>query len=345
MSQIACKVAETLQRSPKILIVTHMGPDYDAVGSMAGLAHICLALGKDIRLLCQTGIPEDLLWLRQPGTLVQEFGELHGWRPDLLVLADCATPARAGAEIEAFFAGERPKGWENVNTLSLDHHSDNPLFAELNWLEGEAAATAQLVGKLAVQLGFPLKGELGEAVYTGLVGDTGNFTYSNTSGEVMRMAADIVEQGLNIAGFTQKKDNTWALGRMKMWGELMQSLSSHAGGRVICTVISRALMNKYGCGPSDLEGFVSFLRRLKGVDVSVLLREKLNKGTKISLRSTGGAGSVDVQAIAAHFGGGGHKSAAGAETDLGIDKAEAAVLEVLLPVLEGNSLPTPSPRR
>ena len=167
MSDIADKVAEELKRHEKILIATHMGPDYDAIGSMAGLARICLALGKEVRLLCQTGIPEDLLWLKQPGTVVQEFGELRGWKPGLMALVYCATPARAGRELEAFFAEERPRGWDHVQTLSIDHHPDNPLYAELNWLEGGAAATAPLVGKVGGRRGLPFPGELGAAVYPG----------------------------------------------------------------------------------------------------------------------------------------------------------------------------------
>jgi phosphoesterase RecJ-like protein len=104
---------------------------------------------------------------------------------------------------------------------------------------------------------------------------------------------------------------------------------------VVSVVITRGMMDKYNCRASDLEGFVAFLRQLRGVDAALLLREKMNGCTKMSLRSTGGEHSVDVQAVAACFGGGGHKSASGAEPDIPILQAEARVLEVLLPAVLG----------
>ncbi|MDR2825989.1 MAG: bifunctional oligoribonuclease/PAP phosphatase NrnA [Deltaproteobacteria bacterium] len=337
MPNIITQIIERLNNSQKILIGMHLGPDGDAVGSLVGLGHICVHLGKEVRLYCQTDVPDSLNWLKAPAPEMHRFDELGTWTPDLVFLVDCATAARAGTEMEAFFKGARPKGWEHTKTVCIDHHSDNPHFAEINWVE-KAGATAELIARLAKTLGFTLKGELGEAIYLGIMADTGNFTFSSTSPELMRLAADIVESGLNVPDFTQKKDNNWSLNKMHFWGELMCNLNHHAQGRIVSSVITRKMMDKYNCHASDLEGFVAFLRQLRGVDVSVLMREKLNGGTKVSLRSMGGSNSVDVQAVAAKFGGGGHTSAAGAETGFPILQAEAKVMEVLLPAVENTQI-------
>jgi phosphoesterase RecJ-like protein len=310
----------------------HTGPDGDANGSLTGLAHICVSIGKDVRLYCQTEIPDDLHWLPVPASEVHSFQELGAWIPDLLVLVDCGNAARAGAEMEAFFAGKRPPGWEHTQSINIDHHPDNTHFADINYVEG-VGATAELIANLAKALDLPLKDGLGESIYLGITSDTGNFTYASANPGIMRLAAEIVENGLSVPEFTKKKDNNWSINKMHFWGELMSKLNHYADGRVVSVVITRKMMDTHNCSASDLDGFVSFLRQLRGVDVSLLLREKPYGGTKISLRSMGGAHSVDVQAVAAAFGGGGHKSAAGAESDISIEKAEARVLEVLLPAV------------
>ncbi|MDR2893351.1 MAG: bifunctional oligoribonuclease/PAP phosphatase NrnA [Deltaproteobacteria bacterium] len=345
MSDILARVAEMLQRHSNILIITHYDPDGDAAGSLSGLGHLCVRLGKQVRLYCHSAMPAGLDWLNWPVSLVRDFSELRGWCPDLLVLVDCATAERGGPESSDFFAGKRPAGWENTASLCIDHHSDNPHFAQLNWVDAEAGATAQLIGQLAGWFAQPLSGDLGEAIYLGMVNDTGNFTYANTSSTILRMAADILDLGLRPEEFTRKGENNWSSNRMQLWGELMRNISIRAEGRVVSVRIELSMLKKYRCDPSDLEGFVSFLRRLKGVDATLLVREKPAKlssganslkgcGCKISLRSLGGENSVDVQAIAAHFGGGGHKSAAGASTELTPFETEKAVLELLIPAVE-----------
>lgn len=333
---LAAQAAEFLEGGRRILIGTHMGPDGDAVGSMAALGYICRELGLEVRLYCQSELPVDLSWLPLPGPLAHSLRELRGWTPDRLALVDCGAANRAGAEMADFFQGRKPAGLERkkIRTLNIDHHVSNPAFADLNWVDVAAPATAEIIARLARHLDLSLAGELGESIYLGLATDTGNFTYSSTSAQSLRLAAEIIDSGLKVDELFEKYDNTWSLGRMQLWGELMQNVSLHAGGKIVSTVISRATLKKHNCDSSDLEGFVSFLRHLKGVEVSLLTRESITDGgSKISLRSMGGHSAVDVQAIAARFGGGGHKSAAGAVTRFPISQTEAMVLEVLVPAV------------
>lgn len=326
--------ASLLAYKKKVLITAHTNPDGDALGSMVGMAQLCLALGKEARIIVQSNLPEFLDWLPIPVPRVSSYAELSGWRPDLAVFLDCGAPDRVGPDGAALAAGERLPGWEDVKILNIDHHFGNPDFGDVNFVSISAGATAELVGVLAEHMGQELSGPLGEAVYLGLSSDSGNFTYSSATPDLMHMAARIVANGLKVEEFIDKSENNWSLGRMQLWGELMQKLGQEAGGRVVYVVITNAILKKHKCKASDLEGFVSFLRRLKDVQASLLVREKNTVGSKISLRSMGGANSVDVQKVAARFGGGGHKSASGADMSMPPEEAAKAVLAVLLEAVE-----------
>lgn len=322
--------AELLAAKNKVLITAHLNPDGDALGSMVAVAHLCLALGKEARIVNLSKLPTFLDWLEIPVPTVASYAELSGWLPDLVVYLDCAMPDRVGPDGAALAAGQRLPGWEGVKILNIDHHQASPPFGDVNFIEPEAGATAQLVGLLAEHLGQPLAGPLGEAIYLGLSSDSGNFTYSSATPGLMSMAARIVAGGLRVEEFIEKSENNWSLARMQLWGELMQNLGQAAEGRVVYSVITRALLKKHQCKASDLEGFVSFLRHLQNVRVSLLVREKASSGSKISLRSMGGQASVDVRAVAAHFGGGGHSSAAGADVNMPPEAAAKAVLAKIL---------------
>lgn len=334
---MALKIADAaklLASKEKVLITAHVNPDGDALGSMVGMAHICLALGKEARIVVQSHLPEFLSWLEIPVPSVTSYAELSGWQPDLVVYLDCGSPERVGPDGGALATGERLPGWENVAILNIDHHYGNPDFGTVNFVEPEAGATAELVGRLAEHMGLTLSGPLGEAIYLGISSDSGNFTYSSATPCLMSMASRIVTNGLKVEEFTEKNDNNWSIGRIQLWGELLQNLGQAADGRIVYTVVTNAILKKHKCKASDLEGFVSFLRHLKDVRVSLLVREKNTVGSKISLRSMGGAKSVDVQKVAASFGGGGHKSASGADLAMPPAKAVTAVLDLLVAAVE-----------
>lgn len=330
MSFDPAQAVDCLKNSNKILITTHIGPDGDALGSSKAMACLARSLGKEVRFCFMSKIPEFLAWLDFPMEPVHNIEALGDWVPDLLICVDCGSPERPGPDFSDFFSGKKPAGWEKVRSLQLDHHRSNPEYAELNWVEPDAGATCELIARLARHMEQPLAGELGEALYLGLSSDTGNFTYSNTSPEILRMAADIVELGLPLAEFTEKNENNWSLPRMQLWGDLMQRVQLFANGSVVSITVTNALLKKHACLASDLEGFVSFIRKLKNVKVSLLVRERPSTGCKVSLRSQGGEGSLDVQQVAAFFGGGGHKAAAGIEMVQNAPEVHRLVLNKLL---------------
>ncbi len=306
----------------KVLLTTHVNPDGDALGSVAALGYIADSLGCDTRVCTVSRVPDYLDWLPLPWPLHHALEELGDWAPDLLVVLDCGDAHRPGPEMEGLLASGRP----GLTTLNIDHHQGNPEFAMHNWVEPGRAATAEMVGLLAEHLGLSPAGELGRAVYLGLTSDTGNFTFSNTTPGVFALAARITGAGLEVGEFSQVSENTWTLGRMHLWGKLFSEVSLHHNGRTALITVPKKFLDQFGQKRSALEGFASWLRRIKGVRVGVFVRDDGPGRSKVSLRSMG---DVDVRAVAESFGGGGHKAAAGAELALPPREAAAAVLRAL----------------
>jgi phosphoesterase RecJ-like protein len=319
---------QAFREARRVLISAHVAPDGDAVGSAAALAYIALHFGRDTRILLDTDPYSSRLAEALPAPRVSCCAELEGFVPDLVIFADCGDAARAGAEMRELIESGVFPGAEGVRPriADMDHHADNPGYGHINLICPECAAATELVGRFAEYLGLPLSGGLGEAVYLGLVTDTGNFTFSNTTADSLGMAARIVAAGLDVADFTRRTENTWSLARMRLWGRLMNSVTLHAGGAISCCLVRKARMDEAGLGSGDLEGFSSRLRCLQGVRIGLFVREEAERKCRVSLRSMG---DFDVRAVAALFGGGGHPSAAGAILPLGPEEAARALLEKL----------------
>lgn len=298
-------ITRLLSHSKRLLAVTHSNPDGDAIGSLTAFGHIAKALGIDVRLYCDSVVPDYLDWVEYPSRPVTSLAELGGWQPDTVVFLDCADAQRAGDEMAAFLAA-RPSG---VTFGCIDHHRGNPLFADVNWVDPSIAATGVMVALIARELGIPLSGGLGEAVYLAIVSDTGSFSFSNTSALALELAAEIVRNGLSLADFTDKYENVWTLQRLQLWGTLMRGVKILCNGKIVLSIVTDEVLREYDALPADIEGYASRLRQLKGSRIVIVVRSK-GSGCKVSMRSSG---EVDVQKIAAQFGGGGHKSAAGVD--------------------------------
>lgn len=326
--QIPDSLEPAFRAAGRALVATHISPDGDAVGSAAALAHIAVSLGAETRIFLPEPLPTALSPLALPAPVVKSLADCDGWAPDLVITADCGAAKRAGPDMAALLARERfpAPAWREARSVNIDHHHGNPAFADINWVEPERAATGELVGAFAESLGLPLTGGLGEALYLALVTDTGNFTYANTTADCLRLAARIVAAGLDVADFTERYENVWSIKRMHLWGRLLSELSVHENGAVVACVVPRRYLDDLGLDNGDLEGFASWMRRLRGARASLFVREDGPGNSKISLRSMG---DVDVRAVAALFGGGGHTAAAGAEIALPPEEAAGVVLEAL----------------
>ena len=303
------ELADFLKTLDCVAVTTHVGADGDAIGSSAALVRLMLSLGAEAVFCHAEAVPGYLGWLL-PDDALTELPTGH----DLLVV-DTSRPDRTGV----------PTPDEGAR-LNLDHHEDNPLYAEYNLVNAGAAATAQLVAELYRELEIPLDRAAAEAIYVGVRTDTGGFTFRNISPEAHELVADLLRAGVVPAEVNERINRRGSIEQLKIVGVVLANAVQY--GDVLISTVDKADYERTGAGELDSKEAIDQLRTVAGVDVVAHLRE-VPEGTKGSLRSE----SVDVGAVARIFGGGGHKLAAG-YTRKGMKPREAK--EELLENLEGD---------
>ncbi|GAA6761340.1 bifunctional oligoribonuclease/PAP phosphatase NrnA [Thermus oshimai] len=299
-------VAEVLKAlEGPIYIATHVDPDGDAIGSSLGLYRALKALGKEA------------YWVAEPPRFLRFLAKEEEYAPPLeklppgatLVALDAADPSRVvGAPVEGF-------------VINIDHHGTNPRFGQLAVVEPTKAATAQMVKELIDLLGVPWTEELATPVLTGIVTDTGNFRFANTTPEVLRVAAELLSYGVRLSEITDRLQYRPPVYYQGL-GAVLSTLRLHFGG----LLVTAHLPEDVDIPEEDSDGFVGVIRYVEGSLVAVYLRRK-GEGIKVSIRSRGG---VSAQNIALKLGGGGHVPAAGATLEgLGLEEAYERVLEAV----------------
>lgn len=312
-------ISALLTQGERFLITAHTSPDGDAIGSSAALGHLLAALGKQVVIFNESGLPEQFEWLSLPCPVVTDIPDEDF---DWIIALDCGSRERLGDAMNAHFPAK--------GSINIDHHLGNPEYAEHNWVDPQYAAVGEMICLLARELGIPLSDALGEAAYLAIVTDSGYFSFGSTRPETLELSAEILRQGLNPATFNAKLQNQWSLNRLKLWSRIFAEASLHCNDTLGILRVSQEMLQETDTTKADTEQVVNYLRRVKTVRAAILLREDAPGFTKVSLRSTG---DVNVQAIAAELGGGGHKNASGCGINAPLDEAQEIILEVATRIL------------
>lgn len=309
------KILHLLREEDRFVVAAHSNPDGDALGSTAALGWVLDALGKQYCLYNASPVPGRFSWL----TLSQPL-QSHppDWKPRWYILLDCGEARRIGQDLAFQLPAER--------VVNIDHHVSNAGFGGLNLVEPNRSSVGEIIGYLAMQLGLPLSGFLGEAIYLALSTDTGSFSYENTGPKALELAAEIIRQGLNPGLFNARLQNQWRLNRLKLMGEVLHRARLFSDGRIGLISISAEHRKQTGATIEDCDDLVDYIRRVKGVHVAVSLREDEPKKIKFSLRSFG---KTDVEAMASAVGGGGHKNASGGELPYSLEEAETFLVRLI----------------
>lgn len=244
----AQRMAQALRGVDRVLVSGHVNPDGDAVGSLAAAGHILRAMGKEFILYSSTGLPQYLKFFPLPGTVRTSLRHLP-FTPRSALLLDCGEPHRLGSEL----ADRLPR----LTSVNIDHHlGGNGMGSLANWVEPQAAATAQLMAYVALAAGLPLENELACDVALGIITDTGGFCHGNTSADVFSLCAHLVRNGCDLTGLRERLENTWSMGRMRLWGRLMDRARLERNGEIaFCRVLLEDLRQCRAL-KEDLEGFV-----------------------------------------------------------------------------------------
>jgi phosphoesterase RecJ-like protein len=302
------QVVEALRANDRFLLTTHEGPDGDALGSLLAMQGILERLGKDsVMFLSAKEFPLPVEYRFMP--LTDVFHEPPADVVDrVLVFLDCGNIDRMPVDFLRR---------DGAQVLNIDHHHDNTRFGTVNLVDTEASCTAQIVHEISKRLGVALTPELASALYVGLVTDTGKFMYENTDVDAHRMAAELIEAGVDVDDTYQRLYERVPIEKLRLIARALEKIERFDDGRLAVTYIDAADYSATGAGEVLTEGIIDFVRSLEGTSVAAVIRDKTDGGRsarKVSLRSTDGL--VDVSAIARINGGGGHRRAAGFGTDL-----------------------------
>jgi phosphoesterase RecJ-like protein len=302
------RVAGELRDRDKFLLTAHEGPDGDALGSLLGLHKVLTGLGKDsVMFMAAKEFPLPIEYRFLP--LEEVFHEAPADMADRTVIfLDCGNLDRM--PVEWLTAGGN-------DVINVDHHHDNTCFGDINLVEVGASCTAEIVYDLALLLGATVTPEIASALYVGLITDTGKFMYENTNAHTHRVAADLIDAGVNVDDTYRRLYEHVPLEKLRLVSRALDGISSYVDGKLVISYITMADYEATGAGEEMTEGLIDNLRSIEGVKVAAVIRDLGDRGRsarKVSLRSS--AGDVDVSAIARLNGGGGHKRAAGFSTDL-----------------------------
>jgi phosphoesterase RecJ-like protein len=304
-------VLDEIRGGDRFLLVTHENPDGDALGSLVAMHGVLRALGKDVLMFLS---PDDF-----PLPYEYRFFRFD----DLVTAAPADLAARTVIFLDCGNADRSPIDATGAHVINVDHHHDNTRFGRVNHVVDDASCTAEMVWDLMGALGVPATREIADALYVGLVTDTGRFMYESTGRNAHLMAAELIAQGVDVERTYRRLYEGMPFAKLELLGRALQRVQRYDDGALTFTHVTAEDFRETGAEESYTEGIVDHLRAVEGTKVAVLVRERENGSRKASLRATDG--TVDVSAIARIQGGGGHRRAAGFSTELPIDELVAFV--------------------
>lgn len=315
---IASELIDLLHRSRRLLVVSHVAPDGDAVGSLLATQRMLRALGKEVTAALQDAIPPQFKTLPDTETIVGVDGIGAGY--DAVVCVDCSSPDRMGRAY--------PERLADLPLGVIDHHVTNSRFGTANWVDPGAAATCEMLIELADALGVPLDARLAFLLLTGIVTDTLSFRTASTTPETLAAAMRLMRAGADLVEITEGMLEQRPLAVLRLWGQVLDSVRLEDG--VIWTVSTLAEQAAGGAG-SDDGSLSSMLIRTMGADVSATFTEKIDESgaqaVECSFRARRG---FDVSGVALALGGGGHPGASGCT----VRGEPAAIAAAVVPLLQ-----------
>jgi bifunctional oligoribonuclease and PAP phosphatase NrnA len=316
-------LADLIETHDRFLVTTHVRPDGDALGSEVGMAGLLRQKGKDVRVVNSSPTPPRYDFLDPDSNLFEHFG--HRVQPseladrEVAVILDLSSWNQLG-DMAGFirqFNGPR---------VVIDHHVSEDDLGAVVFKDSSAEATGILVMNAITALGCSYTPEVAGGLVTAIAMDTGWFRHSNTRAGTFRAVAELIDSGARVDDIYRKLFDRNTLGRLKLMGETLVGMKTDLGGRVAYATISLDDLRRTGAIPPDSEDLVDYTVSMRGIDVGMLFIEQARGGVKVSFRARNG---LDCSRLAAQFGGGGHREAAGAT----VPGAMAEIVERVLGTL------------
>lgn len=321
-------VASLLASGRRFLVTGHRNPDGDSLGSALALALALAGAGKEARVVMRDAWPSaydglpGLAQVAVADSLPPDWPD--GW--DALVAMECPEAERPG--FANLLAGK---------VVNVDHHPGNTRYGAVNLVDLPAAAVGEIVADLLDRLGWPITPEIAENLWVSLVSDTGSFRYSNTTPRALALGARLVAAGVDPGAVGERLFESRPLGALLLEARVLSTLALHDGGRVATLLLPASYFAETGASLAESENLVNRARGVEGVRAAALLREGDTPGeVRCSLRSKG---AVDVRAVAAARGGGGHRNAAGCRLAGSLESARAELVPLLAAAVSASERP------
>mgnify|MGYP000215196187 FL=1 len=309
------EIIAAVQQYQRFIIMSHIRPDGDAIGSTIALGSTLETMGKDVIYVNEDGVPESLAFLPGSDKVKQASGEVKDI--EVAIAVDCANKPRLGEN--ALKMATNAKLWINI-----DHHKSNPGYGDLNYIDSDSPATGQILYQMITEQGLTLTDEARDSIYVAVSTDTGSFQYSGTTAATYEMAADLVKRGLNTGKINEQTYDSFPYRRVALTRELLNTLELSSSGEIADWQLLRKVKEELDLQPDDSENLIDMIRAIDGVNVALFFEELMDDSIRVSIRSK--MGSIDACEIAQVFGGGGHAKAAGIRMPGPISEARKSVI-------------------
>lgn len=300
-----------LKENQSFVLTAHVSPDGDSLGSMLALYEFLVRQGKQVIVALDDTIPS-VYQMLPCWDVIRSADEIGSVKADLLVILDASTADRVGRIVEIVQAP----------TLNIDHHVSNQGFTDYRWLDADAAATGEIIYRLLEEAKAPITKEMATNLYTAIATDCGFFRYANTRPATMRIGADLLSYGVEPNVIAEALEQV-SLDTMRLMVRALQTMEFFAEEKVAVITVTKDMLEH----DESTDELINYPRKVEGVEVAVMLKQKDDRSIKVSMRSR----STDVSQIAMQFGGGGHARAAGCSIDGSIEEAREKLLAVILP--------------
>lgn len=307
------RIAEILRKHSSFLVTTHRNPDGDAAGCLTGMGRILQMMGKTFVLHSPDPFPPFLRFLNLADAVTTRLPS--AFTADLTIAVDVADPG--------LLAPDLPGPDRRGPLVVIDHHLRHTTFGDVVWRETDTAAVGVLLYRLAAHLGLPDDRLLAESLWCSIYTDTGGFRYTGTNAEALRICAHLLDQGVDPWRMASAIYENNPASRVTLLARVLDTLTLSTDGRVALITVTQAMLDEAGLDAAMLDTFINHARGIQGVQVAIQLAEQKD-GWRISLRSKG---TIDVSELAAQFGGGGHRNAAGCTIRGTMESVQSKVLE------------------
>lgn len=310
-------IMDVLKDARTVLVASHVDPDGDALGTQLAVAAFLRHLGKEVFLVRDNDIPFKYRFLHG----VNEIPEVSEYpadrRFDAAFVLECPNIERIGRASALLNGG--------IRIINVDHHQDNELFGEVNWINTGASSVGEMVFEMFEQAGYNMDIAVAEQLYTAILTDTGRFRYRSTSPRTMEVAGKLIEAGADPQKICDLVYYNLQPSTMKLIGKVLNSIEFHSGGEACLLFLTKEMLRQTEADESESDGLVDYTLFNAGVRAGALLKEIDGSKTKVSLRSKDG---INVAALANRFGGGGHFNASGCTMNMNMTEARAELLKI-----------------